>query len=79
VRLEDIPAKSKRSPPPAAQSIALATGASEEDLSKFSVEALKKLAKASGVELPKPPFNKSALVKLLFDAGQKMQVAKETR
>ena len=44
--------------------------ASEEDLPKFSLEALKKLAKSAGLEHSKQ-INKSALVALLVDAHRK--------
>jgi len=44
--------------------------ASEEDINKFSVEALKKLAKTASLELPKQA-NKTTVVALLVDAYRK--------
>ena len=68
VRLSDVPAGRKSILKDSPASLDLVS--SEEDIAKFSLEALKKLAKASSLEHPKNA-NKAAIVSLLVDVYRK--------
>ena len=72
VRLTDIAPSVGRKPALKDPPTSLAGLSSEEEIGRYSLEALKKLAKSSSLELPKQA-SKSAVVALLTDAWRGQQ------